>query len=351
MPDRVGILAAEACTALGADLETSWRQLLAGARGLRGTPPLGRVRELSEAPSRARALALAVARRLPLTPDTGLVLATTKAAIAHLPAYRNGQPAPDLLPPALCAALAAELGLAGPRVVVSNACASGLGAIRTACAWLRRGWAPRVLVLGVDALAPFVVAGFEALRALSPEACRPFDAARAGLSLGEGAGALLLGRGEARAFIAGCAERGDAEHITGPSPTGAGLRRAFAEVLAAAGWAAGEVDAVNAHGTATRKNDAMEAAALAATFPAELPVFALKGALGHTLGAAGVIEAALCVRALEAQWLPGSPGFARLGVAQPLAITREARAAPLRRMLSVKCGFGGLNAVVALEAV
>lgn len=365
MPEaRPRIVACDAITALGMSLEQTWRSLLAGESGicqLDDTPAVAaRVATIPPGPgSRARRLALATARQAlerlpPARGRTGMVLASTKAAIGGLSQLREpeGAPPPDLLPSQLCEALAAALLLDGPRLVVSTACASGLAALVQACRLLLRGQAARMLVVGVDLLTPFVLAGFQCLRALSDGPCLPFDARRSGLSLGEGAATLVVELAHVGlAEVCGWGLRSDAEHITGPSPQGAGLKRAFEATLSSAGWRADGVEAINAHGTATLKNDAMEATAIATCFPHHPPVFALKGALGHTLGAAGVIEAALCVQALRQQLLPGSTGFDELGVRQPIHVLRQPLRLPgLRRLLSVKCGFGGLNAVVALQA-
>ncbi len=369
MPEAsaVRIVASDVITALGVGVEQTWQGLLAGESGigrLGGEPrtPLAawlpaKLELEAERGSRVRTWALATTRRAleglgPPRGQTGLVLASTKAAIGGLEQLRQGGDPPDLLPSQLCAALAAALQIDGPRLVVSSACSSGLSAVVQAARLLLRGQAARMLVVGVDQVSPFVLAGFRCLRALSDQPCRPFDAERDGLSLGEGAGALVLERAETGlARVMGWGLSSDAEHITGPSPSGEGLKRAFDAALAAAGWKPRQVEAINAHGTATLKNDAMEALAIASRFEHRPPVFALKGSLGHTLGAAGVIEAALCARALRAQILPGSVGFSELGVPRPLRVLRQPLRVPgLRRILSVKCGFGGLNAVVALQA-
>ncbi len=240
-------------------------------------------------------------------------------------------------------------GFDAPVRVVSNACASGTNALGIATRLLRTGGARRVLVLAYDALCELVFAGFDALQAASPEKCRPFDIARSGLMLGEGAAALLL-EADARcplAFVRGHGAASDNFHLTRPDPSGAGPRRAMERALADAGWTPDSVDYINAHGTGTPFNDASEAAALHAIAPA-CPVSSTKAMTGHTLGAAGALEAAFCIHAMHGGFLPPN-----LHVQTPEPgidlVANTARPATVRRVLSNSFGFGGSNATVALE--
>lgn len=240
-------------------------------------------------------------------------------------------------------------GFDAPVRVISNACASGTNALGVATRLLRTGDARRVLVLAYDALCELVFAGFDALQAASPEKCRPFDTERSGLMLGEGAAALLL---EADghlplAFVRGHGAASDNFHLTRPDPSGAGPRRAMERALADAGWTPESLDYINAHGTGTPFNDASEAAALRAVAP-ECPVSSTKAMCGHTLGAAGALEAAFCIHAMHGGFLPPNlhvrtpePGIA--------LVSNTARPATVRRVLSNSFGFGGSNATVALE--
>ena len=257
--------------------------------------------------------------------------------------------------------LAALVG--AQRVLVScAACASGNVALTSALGWIRRGLCDVVLCGGCDALNDFVLRGFQSLRALSPIACRPFDAQRSGLSLGEGAAFLVLeslaharARGaRVRALLTGTGQSCDANHMTGPDREGRGAARAIRAAIADAGLASSAIDFVSAHGTATLFNDQMEGRALAAVFAertARLPVHSVKGALGHSMGAAAALEAVVSVRALEAQRVPATVGLQTPDPAIPLCLVQgQAQALAIRHIVSTASGFGGLNAAVILSA-
>jgi len=208
--------------------------------------------------------------------------------------------------------LAAEFGARGPVQTVSVACVSGLVAISQGEKMIRRGEADAVLVVGVDCLSEFVVAGFTALKALDPLGCRPFDASRCGLSAGEAGAAIVLVRGDLVSqpaiTIRGFGGSNDANHLTGPSRDGSGLAQAIRVALNSAKLSPNEIDFIHAHGTGTSYNDAMESLALKTIFGGTSPpVSASKGMLGHTLGAAGVIETICCALAMEENFLPGTP--------------------------------------------
>jgi len=293
-------------------------------------------------------------------PRRGFVLSTTKANIEALDQLVRQQPVSDVaqrhLQPALLAAdLAAAFGCQGPVQCVSAACISGLLALQQGAAFLRRGLADMVLVAGVDLLSQFVLSGFNTLKSLDPDGCHPFDQARAGLSLGEGAGAILLTRSELvappRLHLAGTGTSNDANHLTGPSRDGSGLALAMRRALAQASLAPGQIDFLNAHGTGTLFNDNMEALALRSVFGEQVPPFnGSKGIFGHTLGAAGVLETILCVNALQTRMLPGTPRLRTRDPVAPDSLLFEPRpAAKLERVLKVNCGFGGTNAALILE--
>ena len=266
-------------------------------------------------------------------------------------------------PGALARDLAERHGARGPVSTVSVACASGAAAVGLAAEWIREGRADRVLAGGVDAISPFVFSGFDALRALSPSVARPFDVARDGLTLGEGAGFLLLEaedracrrRAAILARVVGYGSGSDAHHMTRPDPDGRGLRRAVGTALLQAGRAASDVDFVSAHGTGTTFNDAMEEAALAHILGAKarlVPVNGIKGAIGHTLGAAGALEAILSALVLARQRVPPTAGHTRSRPDSPLAIVSGAPLVPERPIavaLSTSSAFGGTNAALVLE--
>ena len=206
--------------------------------------------------------------------------------------------------------IAGFFGNPNEPVVVSNACISGVAALVVAKRWLEIGDYDTVVVVGADVLSKFVISGFQSFKALSPEPCRPFDAARCGLNIGEGAATLVLQREEApvgRVMVEAGAITNDANHISGPSRTGEGLFRALTAVMQ--GAETEEIGFLNAHGTATPYNDEMEAIAFERAGLQQVPVYSLKGYFGHTLGAAGVLETIMAAHALKEGFLPVSRGY------------------------------------------
>lgn len=258
-------------------------------------------------------------------------------------------------PALLAEELAAAHEIQGPVQCVSAACVSGLLALQHGAALIANEEADVVFVTGVDLISHFVLAGFTSLKSLDPEGCRPFDQARVGLSLGEGAATVVLARldlaFDARALLTGWGSSNDANHLTGPSRDGAGLALAISRALDKAGLSGNDMGYVNAHGTGTAYNDNMESLALRRVFGDGVPPFSSsKGMLGHTLGAAGLLETILCLIALEKQTLPGTPRLGQPDPMAPLSLVREPRSAPgLRRVLKVNCGFAGTNVAVVLE--
>jgi 3-oxoacyl-[acyl-carrier-protein] synthase II len=258
-------------------------------------------------------------------------------------------------------AVARELGVAGPVVTVAAACASATLALGAALDALRAGEIDLALAGGSDSLCRLTYAGFNALRAVDPQPCRPFRAERQGMSIGEGAGVLVLERAEdarrrgARplAWLAGAGASCDAHHMTSPDPAGDGIARAVAAALADAGLDAGAIDFVNLHGTGTPANDAAEAKMLARVFgarAARLPASSTKSLVGHLLGAAGAIEAVATVLAFgDGELHPTAGGGAAdpaLGVDLVVGAPRALPAA--RRALSTNLAFGGANAACVL---
>ncbi len=248
----------------------------------------------------------------------------------------------------------------GPILTISNACASGANAIGHAWELLRNGSAVRVLAGGYDALCQLTFGGFDSLQALSPTPCRPFDAQRDGLSLGEGAAMLTLetleharARGaEIIGEIIGYGAVTDTHHLTQPHPQGDAAWAAMNAACACARVTAEEVDYVNAHGTATPQNDATEAAAInrwAGARATTLPVSSTKASIGHLLGGAGAVEAVVCVMALREQWLPPQRSLKTPDPACRFSIVREPREAKIEVALSNSFGFGGANATLAFR--
>jgi 3-oxoacyl-[acyl-carrier-protein] synthase II len=242
-------------------------------------------------------------------------------------------------------------GIGAPVRIVSNACASGTNALCLAAGLVRHGQAQRVMALGFDALAELVFAGFDCLKATTPERCRPFDSHRSGLVLGEGAACFLLEAGGPHAAglasVAGWGYANDNHHLTQPEPSGIGPRLSMERALADAGWCAADIDYINAHGTGTPFNDSSEAAAIRSVCPSA-PVSSTKGMTGHALGAAGAIEAAFCLLAMEGGFLPPNINLRETDSGLDI-VANSARRARVERALSNSFGFGGSNATVLLQ--
>jgi len=250
-----------------------------------------------------------------------------------------------------------SLGISSPCQVIANACASGTNAIGHAFQCVRSGRYQRVLVGGYDALSEMVFVGFDSLQASTPEKCRPFDRQRTGMVLGEGAAILALedlnsasGRGAPiLAEIIGYGISTDNFHITQPDPSGIGPRQAMERALANANASAKEIDYINAHGTATVFNDAAEGKAISTLFNG-VPVSSTKSMMGHSLGAAGAIEAIVCLLALQHQFLPSNINFRESDDGLDInVVANEARPAPVRTVLSNSFGFGGTNASILMR--
>jgi 3-oxoacyl-[acyl-carrier-protein] synthase II len=256
--------------------------------------------------------------------------------------------------------LAATFGCGGPRLVLSTACSSSATALGVALDWIRLGRADAVIAGGTESMCRTIFAGFNALHALAPEPCRPFDRRRAGLSLGEGAAILVLERAShaaaraarVHATVLGYGMSADAHHLTAPHPEGRGAVLAMRRALAHARVTPADVDYINAHGTGTPLNDGIEAAAIVEVFggaAAHLAVSSTKAAVGHTLGAAGAIEALATVLALRDGFLPPTVNLEEPDPACGLDfVPRASRPATLRRALSNSYGFGGNNTTVVL---
>lgn len=250
-------------------------------------------------------------------------------------------------------------GLTAPCQVIANACASGTNAIGHAFDCIRSGRYERVLSGGYDALSELVFVGFDSLQAATPERCRPFDRERTGLVLGEGAAIFLLenfdsarARGaKIMAEIIGYGISTDNHHLTQPNPSGSGPRQAMEGALHSAGITAREIDYINAHGTATPFNDAAEGKAIAELFD-DVAVSSTKGMMGHSLGAAGAIEAVISLLALQNQFLPPNINFRGGDVGLDLNIVaNNSEPGHLRTVLSNSFGFGGTNASVIIRAI
>ena len=277
------------------------------------------------------------------SPRVLFVLSTTKGDIERIGTEPADLP---LCVPAM--RLAAAFGNPNLPLVVSNACISGLAALLQAQRLLRSGRYDYAVVSGADVHSLFTISGFQSLKALSASPCRPFDASRDGMNLGDGAACIVLAASEsvpAGAWELVCgAVRNDANHISGPSRTGEGSFNCLRSVLQACSKE--ELAMVSVHGTATRYNDEMESVALSRAGLSDLPVAAFKACFGHTMGAAGILESILCMHSLDAAVVPPTPGFSDLGVSFPVNVCLEPRSASGRAFVKMLSGFGGCNAAM-----
>lgn len=243
-----------------------------------------------------------------------------------------------------------RLGLSGITLAVSTACSSSAKVFASAQRALAAGLCDAAVVGGVDTLCLTTLYGFNALQLVAPEACRPADAERRGLSLGEAAGFALLHRddGAPGLLLEGYGETNDAHHMSTPEPEGRGAREAMSEALRRAQLAPADIGYINLHGTGTVANDAAEDKAVVAMFGTATPCSSTKGWSGHTLGAAGILEAVFALLSLREGFLPRSLNTQRKDPQLESDIVLESRRAPLRHVLSNSFGFGGTNCSLVL---
>jgi 3-oxoacyl-(acyl-carrier-protein) synthase len=298
----------------------------------------------------------------------GICIGTTVASqLNNIPFYSEYRRDPhrpldavyDYLRANLARAMGDLLHAAGPRMTIVNACSSGTDAIGVASSWIRAGLCDVAIAGGGDELSRVAIAGFWSLGVMSSQPCAPFDRDRAGLNLGEGAGIIVLEsaehaerRGKKHQFeIAGFGAACDAHHLTAPHPEGRGLDAAIQAAMSQAGIQPSEVAFINAHGTATLDNDRAEGKVIARIFGAEIPFLSTKGLTGHTLGAAGGIEAVFTIMGLREGWLPASAGFANQAEDVPIAPTRRRTPIDREYAMSTSLAFGGNNSVVLIRKV
>ena len=297
----------------------------------------------------------------------GVFLGTSTSGIFETElAYRRRDPKTGALPPdyryaqthntfSLADFVRRYLGLQGPAFVVSSACSSTAKVLGNAARMMAAGVCDAAVVGGVDTLCLTTLYGFHSLELTSRGPCRPFDAERDGLSIGEGAGFALLERVEARPesgamLLLGIGESCDAYHMSTPHPDGLGALSAMRCALETANLAPADIDYVNLHGTATRSNDAAEDRSVWELFGGETACSSTKGATGHLLGAAGITEIIISILAIEHGLMPGSAHTRRVDPAMKCNYLIEPRKARVRRVLSNSFGFGGSNCSVVLGA-
>jgi 3-oxoacyl-[acyl-carrier-protein] synthase I len=349
-----------------------------------GTPlPLGRIDTalppMDEWPLRDRSrnnqLALAAVTQIRPAVDAaierygaariGLVLGTSTSGIAEGESALRQYTITGSLPErfhygqqelgSLASMLATKLGIGGPAYVQSSACASSAKALASGTRLIRMGVCDAVLAGGADSLCAFTVAGFRALESVSEKRCNPLSRNRDGINIGEGAAVFLMSSEPATVALRGCGESSDGYHMSAPDPAGVGARLAIERALARAAIGAGQIDYVNLHGTGTLQNDAMESRVIDALFGARVAVSSTKPFTGHTLGAAGAIEAGLCWLAMQDDNPDGKlPPHLWDGMADTdlpalnVVETGHRLGHPLRWALSNSFAFGGANAALVL---
>ena len=294
----------------------------------------------------------------PVPPDTFLITASTKAGIDKvLDSYSTGETcSSESFLPYIADYISDKLSVTGENLNISAACASSTIAIAKGAALIEIGRCDSVLVCCFDLVTEFVFSGFCSLQAMSPVPCKPFDKNRKGMSIGEGAAFLLLMNSEKakeldkknKGTLLGWAVTNDATHITRPDQRGDGLSLAIYKSLVRANITADSVSAICAHGTGTLYNDSMELASYKKVFgKRELPVFSVKGAIGHTLGAAGGIEAAISLKCLSQDIVPPTVGFSEPEEGASM-LNNEAVRTDISYILSTNSGFNGVNGAVVL---
>jgi 3-oxoacyl-[acyl-carrier-protein] synthase-1 len=294
----------------------------------------------------------------------GLFMGTSTSGLLQTElAYRRRDPETGVLPGDFCYSgthntyslagfVRAYLGLHGPALVVSSACSSTAKVFGNARRMIAAGICDAAVVGGVDTLCLTTLYGFNSLGLVSSEPCRPYDAARAGLSIGEGGGFVLLEKPAAAdgpgTLLLGMGESSDAYHMSAPHPEGLGARLAMQHALDAAGLQPSDIEYINLHGTATKANDASEDKAVVDLFGQAVPCSSTKGWTGHLLGAAGVSEAIIAALAMEHGFIPGSLGTRARDPALACNYQVESRSSPVRTVLSNSFGFGGSNCSLVL---
>jgi 3-oxoacyl-[acyl-carrier-protein] synthase-1 len=285
---------------------------------------------------------------------TGFILSTTKGNISlieNLPGESFPENRISLHTSA--GIIAKNLGIISEPLVVSHACISGLLAMITGMRLIQSGLYNNLVITGSDLITSFIYSGFLSFQAISQKPCKPFDAERDGISLGEAAASVVLSstKTSGATLLSGGSVSNDANHISGPSRTGEELCLAISRAMKQAGTKAKEIDFISAHGTATRYNDDMEAKALHLASMEKVPVNSLKGYYGHTLGAAGILESIVTIHSMKENIILPTMGFSTPGTEKPVNIVKEMNRKTLRTCLKTASGFGGCNAAIILEKI
>lgn len=359
--DQTCIVGSAVVTPLGTT-EESVTSLLDGKSAIEISCPYGYPVSVAPFPDlkyqNPKQLASLLSDQLPDLPtyNSDETLVIFAAAKGSTEAVESGQSPENSLLQNQGKAFAEALGLEQSNfLAISNACASGIAAIDAARDYLFHHIYETVIVCGFDLISQFTVTGFHSLSALSPTGARPFDKDRSGMTLGEGAGIVVLQQrvpqlGEI--VISGSATTNDANHRTGPSRDGSGLALAITHSLKESGIAPEEIGAIKCHGTATPYNDAMEAKALTSVFGNnQPPAVSFKGNMGHLSGAGSIVETILAAELLKRKQLSGTFGFNRTDCEEPINISASAVAIAKPAMAVLAAGFGGLNACLILKEI
>lgn len=286
---------------------------------------------------------------------TGLIISSTKGNISLLEEKEiSGALKEEIRLSSSAQKMARHFGFTSTPVIVSHACISGLVALITAKRMLQSGLYENIVVAGADIISRFILSGFQSFQAVSDEPCRPFDAARKGINLGEAAATMILSVHQPSANsieFTGGGVSNDANHISGPSRTGQELFMAMRQAMKEAAIEPAGVDFISLHGTATLYNDDMESKAINLAGLQAVPVNSLKGYYGHTLGAAGLVESVISVHALMENQLIPTKGFETPGTAENINVCSTLQRAELKTCLKTASGFGGCNAAVVWEKI
>ena len=287
----------------------------------------------------------------PADKRTGFILSSTKGNISLIENIKSETyPEKRIALHASASLVARELGFSSEPLVVSHACISGLLAMITGMRLIQSGMYDTLVITGADLITSFIYSGFLSFQAISRNPCKPFDAARDGISLGEAAATVVLSANKqpGSILLGGGSVSNDANHISGPSRTGEELWLAIRRSLEQSGTDANDIDFISAHGTATRYNDEMEAKAIHLASMEKIPMNSLKGYYGHTLGAAGILESIITIHSMKEDIIFPTLGFSTPGTELPLNVVKEISKSNLRKTLKTASGFGGCNAAIIM---
>jgi 3-oxoacyl-[acyl-carrier-protein] synthase I len=287
----------------------------------------------------------------PLSKKTGFILSSTKGNISLIENLQD-----ELFPEKRISLntsadlVSKELGFILEPLVVSHACISGLLAMITGMRLIQSGLYDNLVITGADLITSFIYSGFRSFQAISPNPCKPFDAARDGITLGEAAATVVLSANKipGATLLSGGSVSNDANHISGPSRTGEELWLAIRRALEQSRTESKEIDFISAHGTGTRYNDEMEARAIHLASMENIPANSLKGYYGHTLGAAGILESIVTIHSMKENLIFPTLGFVNPGTEMPVNIVKELTISSLRKTLKTASGFGGCNAAIVM---